>query len=351
MRLSQLASILISFPTLILLSTCLIYADNPPTFVDVPEKFQVEFKTPAEERHVPERFRLPTHTFQTDIKPWKTRGPVKVFKVTFPSPVTTETTVNNTVHGEYYLPAGDGPFPAVVVLHILGGEFPLSQVVANSLARKNVAALFIKMPYYGERRDPKIRRRMISREPKETVEGMTQAVLDIRHAAAWLRSRPEVDTSRLGITGISLGGIMSALSAPAEPTFQKVAIYLGGGNLAGILWELDHSEARTFRGQWEEQGGTRESFIQLMKPVDPVNYGHLLRNRDVLMVAARQDKVVPPAATKALHDSIGEQAELIWLDAGHVGSGKYLLSEIVRIQDFFTEWNQESPNQKTTVAE
>jgi len=59
------------------------------------------------------------------------------------------------------------------------------------------------------------------------------------------------------------------------------------------------------------------------------------------MVAARQDKVVPPAATKALHDSIGEQAELIWLDAGHVGSGKYLLSEIVRIQDFFTEWNQE----------
>ena len=351
MRLRQLVSILIGFPSLILLSASFINADEPPIFVDVPEKFQVEFDTSLDDRNIPERFRLPAHRFPTDTIPWKTRGPVSVFKVTFPSPVTTAIAVNNTVHAEYYLPAGKGPFPAVVVLHILGGEFPLSQVVANSLARKNVAALFIKMPYYGERRDPKIRRRMISRQPEETVEGMTQAVLDIRHAAAWLRSRPEVDASRLGITGISLGGIMSALSAPAEPTFKKVAIYLGGGNLAGILWELDHSEARTFRGQWKEQGGTRETFIELMKPVDPVNYGHLLKKREVLMVAARQDKVVPPAATEALYNSIGEQAELIWLDAGHVGSGKYLLSEIVRIQQFFTEWNEESPHQKLKVAE
>jgi len=322
------------------------WADEAPNFVEVPHKFDVEFTPSSEEQSVPEKFRLPAHSFETETTLWKTRESVRVFKVTFPSPVTTDISVNNTVHAEYYLPAGKGPFPAVVVLHILGGEFPLSQVVANSLARKNVAALFIKMPYYGERRDSKTRRRMISRKPEETVEGMTQAVLDIRHAAACLRSRPEVDSSRLGVTGISLGGIMSALSAPAEPTFQKVAIYLGGGNLAGILWELDHSEARTFRGQWEEQGGTRESFIKLMKPVDPVNYGHLLKNRDVLMVAARQDEVVPPEATIALHKSIGEQVGLIWLDAGHVSSGKYLLSEIVRLQKFFTQWDTEPTPEK-----
>lgn len=316
------------------------------SFIDVPEKFEVRFEPTAEEHNVPKRFQLKSHTFESHVKPDKTRGPVKAFKVTYPSPVATESAINNTVHGEYFLPEGEGPFPAVVVLHILGGEFHLSQVMANSLAHKKIAALFIKMPYYGERRDPGNRRRMISRIPEQTVEGMTQAVLDIRRAAAWLRARPEVDSERLGITGISLGGIMSALSAPAEPTFQKVAIYLGGGNMAEILWELDHPEARQFRGLWKEQGGSRESFVQLMKPVDPASYGHLLRNRDVLMVAARQDEVVPPAATRALHQAIGQRAELVWLDAGHVGAAKFLLTEIVRLQNFFQDWDDEPDSTK-----
>ena len=132
---------------------------------------------------------------------------------------------------------------------------------------------------------------------------------------------------------------MSALSAPAEPRFAKVAIYLGGGNLAEILWEKDHPEAETFRGDWKKQGGTRESFVKLMKPVDPAEYGHLLRNRDVLMVAASQDEVVPPAATKALQQAIGPQVELVWLDAGHVSAGKFLFGEVVRLQRFFNDWD------------
>ena len=41
---------------------------------------------------------------------------------------------------------------------------------------------------------------------------MTQAVLDIRRATAWLADRPEVDAERLGIFGVSLGGITAARS-------------------------------------------------------------------------------------------------------------------------------------------
>ena len=58
---------------------------------------------------------------------------------------------------------------------------------------------------------------------------MTQAVLDIRRGAAWLAARPEVDSEQLGITGISLGGIMSALGASGEPRLKNVAVFLGGG--------------------------------------------------------------------------------------------------------------------------
>jgi dienelactone hydrolase len=315
----------------------------------VAETNRIQFRPTKDERTVPERFRLEPHQFESNADFIRISGPVEVFKVTFPSPVETKSEANNTVHAEYYLPAGEGPFPAVVVLHILGGEFPLSQMVANSLARKQVAALFIKMPYYGERRAKGNKRRMISRNPEETVEGMTQAVLDIRRGAAWLCARPEVDAERMGVTGISLGGIMTALSAPAEPRFRKAAIYLGGGNLAQFLWDKDHPEAEQFRGDWKKNGGTRESFIALMKPVDPITYGHLLRSRDVLMVAASHDEIIPPEATKALYRAIGEKPELVWLDSGHITASKYIFGEVVRMQRFFTHWHEGSAKSRKGV--
>ena len=180
-----------------------IAAADEPQFVDVPELADIEFVPAKNEETVPEHFRLKPHRFEADAEVLRETGLLRTIAVTFPSPVETAVPENNTVYGEYFQPAGAGPFPGVVVLHILGGEFPLSQTVASSLARAKVAALFIKMPYYGERRSKDSPRRMISRNPRETAEGMTQAVLDVRRAGAWLAARPEVDKQRLGVTGIT----------------------------------------------------------------------------------------------------------------------------------------------------
>ncbi len=306
-------------------------ADDAATFVDVSDATSVEFT-------VPERFRLKRHRFDAEAELRRESGSLRVHTVTFPSPVETAVEENNTVYAEYFQPAGPGPFPGVVVLHILGGEFPLSQTVASALARARVAALFVKMPYYGERRSRQSSRRMISRNPREAAEGMTQAVLDVRRAAAWLMARPEVDPQRLGITGISLGGIMSALSAAGEPRFRKVAIYLGGGQLGESLWALAHPDAESFRREWLAAGQTRESFLKVLEPVDPVTYGPLLKDRDVLMVNAKNDEIIPAAATLALWEAIGKRPALIWLDAGHITAAQFLPGELGRLQTFFNDW-------------
>lgn len=311
---------------------------DEPSFVEVPELTDIEFAPAPNEEIVPEHFRLKTHRFEAEAEARRESSSWRTFAVTFPSPVETAVPENNTVHGEYFQPPGPGPFPGVVVLHILGGEFPLSQTVASSLARAKVAALFIKMPYYGERRSKESSRRMISRNPRETAEGMTQAVLDIRRAGAWLAARPEVDKQRLGVTGISLGGIMSALSAAGEPRFRKVAIYLGGGKLGENLWNMPLRDAEAFRAEWLKAGETRESFLKLLEPVDPATHGRLLKDRDVLMVNAKTDEIIPHAATMALWNSIGTKPELVWLDAGHITAAAYLPGEMVRLQKFFTAW-------------
>ena len=50
---------------------------------------------------------------------------------------------------------------------------------------------------------------------------MRQGICDIRRAAAWLAGRPEVDPAKLGVTGISLGGITSALASAVDPAINR----------------------------------------------------------------------------------------------------------------------------------
>lgn len=306
----------------------------PQEFLPIPARSDVAF-VPVDEEQVPERFRLTPHQFPCQARLQYENGAVRKFRVQFPSPVTTDLEINNTVHAEYFQPAGKGPFPACVVLHILGGDFPLSRTIANHLAQHGIAALFVKMPYYGERRSPDSRRRMISQNPQETVDGMTQGVLDIRRSAAWLASRPEVDPHRLGITGISLGGIMSALAGACEPRFSRVASYLAGGNFADLIWSYQVSKASEFRKNWQATGGTKESFTKLIRLIDPATYGHLLRDRQVLLVAAEHDEIISPAAAISLWESMGKQPRLVWLNSGHYSAAWYLPRELVRIDLFF----------------
>ncbi|WP_166826392.1 alpha/beta hydrolase family protein [Thalassoroseus pseudoceratinae] len=295
----------------------------------------VEKPAKNEETAVPDRYRIQESEFKYETEFDRMSGPVRISKVRFPSPITTEVKVNNTVHGDYFQPAGEGPFPGVVMLHILGGEFPLSQSISNGLARRGIAVLFIRLPYYGERRDPKIRRRLISPDIEETVEGMRQAILDIRRAGAWLRSRPEVDANRLGITGISLGGIMTSLAAQAEPRFQNVAIYLAGGGLPAAIWDHPDPKLRKLRENWEAKGLDREAFLKQAAPADPLTYADRLKNRRVLMVAAKHDEVIPPKCADLLHQAIGSHAELVWLESGHISAALFLYSELERLVNFF----------------
>lgn len=308
---------------------------NSDNYVPVTTSGTVTVHPTAAEKQVPKRFRhAGEHTFRFETEYSRSSGPVKVYKVRFPSPVTTDVPANNTVYGDYFQPRGKGPFPGVVVLHILGGEFSMSRMIANGLARHGVAALFIKLPYYGERRVG-TRRRYLSLDPDETLERFTQGVADIRRAAAWIGARPEVDEGQLGVTGISLGGIMSALSGPVEPRFRKIAIYLGGGNLGEMIWKHHDRSAVEFRRRWLAAGETKASFLAKSKPADPVTYAHFLKDRTVLMVAAKHDEIVPPEATLALWNAAGRKPRLVWLDAGHITAAQFLFGEMQRLKKFF----------------
>jgi cephalosporin-C deacetylase-like acetyl esterase len=257
---------------------------------------------------------------------------MEISEITFPSPVETPHPNNNTVHCEYFRPLADGQRPAVVVLHILGGDFNLSRLFCRHLAQHGVAALFIKMPYYGPRRQPDSTARMVSEDPRQTVAGMTQAVLDIRRGAAWLAAQDEIDADQLGIFGISLGGITGGLAATAEPRFQRICLMLAGGDVAQVSWSNRRMER--LRQRWLASGGTRQEFFELLQTVDPVTYGSNVHGRQILMINASHDEIIPRPCAESLWRAFG-QPEIVWLDAGHYSAARHILEGLTRVTAFF----------------
>lgn len=294
----------------------------------------VRFEPVGDQSNVPERFRLAARSFDYELTPVRDLpvSGMTISALTFPSPVTTPVPENNTVYAEYYRPNGNGPFPAVIVLDITGGDQSLSRNISRVLAQNRVAALFVQMAYYPPRRPPNSRLRLLSLNFSHTIAAATQTVLDCRFAAAWLASRPDIDAKRVGILGTSLGSFIATLTGEMDDRISRVAIVLGGGGLVDAFY--DHPLALQYRKPFEAVGGTKQHVKDLIAPVDPITSAANLRNRKVLMVAASRDEVVPPSATRALWQELGKP-KIVWYDTTHYGAAFFIPSALGHVLELF----------------
>jgi dienelactone hydrolase len=296
------------------------------------ERGEARFRPTAAEADVPARFRLEAAVFPYELEPLRTTPGYDVSALRFPSPLPSPDPENNTVHAEYFRPRAGGRRPAVVVLHILGADFALSRYLCARLADRGVAALFVKLPYYGERRPAGADKRFLSADIERSVNSMRQGVCDVRRASAWLAGRAEVDPSRLGVTGISLGGIVSSLAAAVDPALTRGAFLLAGGDLARVLWEMP--EGRKYRTLWVNSGRTFDDLKALTGPYDPLSYADRLVGKRVLMMAGNVDEVIPPASARALWEAAG-RPPIRWFDCGHYSAAGYLLPAVRETVEFF----------------
>lgn len=313
-------------------------ADEEKPSETEPVRGVVRFTPAADEQTLPPRFQLKPHEFRFEQNPWqRIDNTVLVTRVEFPSPVKTEFAENNVVHCEFFQPLGeDGEplrnTPGVVVLHILGGDFDLARLFCMAIAHRGGSALFLKMPYYGPRRPPNSSRRMVAPNPEQTVEGFTQAILDIRRATAWLGQQSTVDSNRLGVFGISLGAITGAMAMSVEPRLHNGCLLLAGGDLAKLFWES--KETRKLRDLWIASGKSRAEFEAIVDEIEPLKLAPRARGRRILMLNAKEDEVVPKAATDALWNAFGKPP-IHWYDGGHYSVGRHILSAVQKVGDFY----------------
>src|ERR671912_1858143 len=133
-------------------------------------------------------------------------------------------------------------------------------------------------------------------------------VLDVMRLIDYLETRPDVDASRIGLGGLSKGGIETYLTAAVEP---RIAVAVSERGVQSFKWALDHgawdSRAWTFRDALEAAADETKtpvtaSFVrQFYDRVAPGIYGEfdapamlpLIAPRPLLVINGDSDARTP----------------------------------------------------------
>ncbi len=119
------------------------------------------------------------------------------------------------------LPAGAGPFPAVVVIQHASGLDTFTQAMTGRLAQAGYCAV---APDLYHRQPP------AGLDSKAHMERLKDAevVADVNAAVDYLRQEKTVAADRLAVMGFCMGGRVAYLMAAAIPAFKAAVAYYGG---------------------------------------------------------------------------------------------------------------------------
>ena len=128
---------------------------------------------------------------------------------------------DETVQATLYMPKGDGPFPALVVIHEWWGLNDWVKQQASDLADRGYLALAIDL-YRGQ----------VATNPDEAYQIMRgvpedRANRDLLAATAYLRSLTTVNGKRVGAIGWCMGGGYALDLAIADPKLKVAVINYG----------------------------------------------------------------------------------------------------------------------------
>jgi dienelactone hydrolase len=266
----------------------------------------------------------------------------KILRWRYPSPIHSAVEQNNAIPADYYLPdgirPGDAGRPAVICLHILDGNDALTDLLCSALAARGIPALAFKLPYYGERGLPE-GPLALAKDPKLFAAAIEQTGCDVRRSVDLLASRPEIDPQKIGIAGISLGGIIAAGAAGGEPRIHRAALLLAGGDVLSIIHAARETRplSETIKALPPEDRTALETKI---KNLDPLHFASALRGRaqrgQVLMINATDDEVIPKRCTEKLADALAIPDKIVWLDGlGHYTAMAELPFALETTADFF----------------
>jgi len=222
------------------------------------------------------------------------------------------------------------PPPVILVLPIFGGGYEVSRLFAPYFAEKGFSAFIVHRQNRYRRFD----------DLRQIDSVLRQMVLDHRKVLDWLETRPEVDATRIGSFGVSMGGIKNALLTALDPRIKASVLGLAGGDLPHVL---AYSKEPGIVSQREKlllkHGITQKQLHERLTSLitcDPLTYAEHADARRVLMIRALFDRCIPSRSTRSLRKKMGNP-QMVTVVAGHYSSIVYVPYIRHRALRFFCE--------------
>jgi hypothetical protein len=237
------------------------------------------------------------------------------------------------VTGDYLLPEGRRKVPLAILIHGMAARSVTPcKLIANTLIKRGVACFVLYLVFHNFRAPDSLRAKYPHLTPEEWFESYQVSVTDIRQVIDWAESRPEIDSAKVSVAGISYGGFASSIAMALDRRIQAGVLIVTGGNSAKIVHhslllrlQYKHDNLEYLRGQ--------ESYSRYLEEVnekgfenvetnnsgyltDPVTFSASLKDRPLLMLNARFDEIIPRAATLELWEGCG-RPPISWYPATH----------------------------------
>lgn len=207
-----------------------------------------------------------------------------------------------TAHLEWIAPANHDTMMPVCVLFPATGEqgFLSRRLLALALARHGVASLVLEAAFYGVRRPPGQKSALLN-HASDLIALMDTTVGEGRALLAWLRN---AGYTRLAVSGISMGGSVSAL-VTARSDFPLACIGMIPANAVGpvyaegllsnyVAWDVLQAQLASHRG-------ARGLLHEYLAVFDVSRLPPPVSERSACFLSATDDGCVPPHNSDALH--------------------------------------------------
>lgn len=217
-------------------------------------------------------------------------------------------------------------FPCVLLGHGIGGRKEDLFLLAVALANKGYASFVMDTAGHGER--PKIGGKTVFNLSSGEFRTMCgETVADYRRAVDYLQTRSDIDSSKFGYIGVSLGGILGGVFVGDEPRIKTAVLWASGGNWGKLI------TTSTLRGQMkagtEAANQTAETVEAVLADVDPLNVLPKGPARPLLFINGDKDTIVPTACTDELYARVKEPKKRIVLPGGHIPDIPRMLMETI----------------------
>ena len=241
--------------------------------------------------------------------------------------------------------AKPGPLPVVIVLHGTGGKKEDELQLLEMLARAGMIAVGPDARYHGERSaEGHGTKTYYAAVAKAYADGRSHPwlydeVFDWMRLIDYLQTRPDIDPHRIGLIGISKGGMETYLTAAVDP---RVAVAVPCICLQSFRWELDnnrwHGRIGTVQGAFNAaaaQSGaspTDPAFVQhfydrvvpgITSEFDCPAMLKLIAPRPMLAISGERDPINPLPCAQIAADA----ARQAYAQAGEPDHFKFIIEK------------------------